>query len=165
MNSIAIPSQTSGELEELRVSREFGSIREAKEFLIDWIVTEARRLAVPLSEVERKMLYASRTGWTLPDMDEVQEVFARYHEAVEYELKMTNLIRLARLDVAVSGARELDAWAEAVRILGGENHYLLQLIAASEGPRRRHPSRWRLWLTAMVILGISIAAALWFAAR
>ena len=141
--------------------RRFASTREAKEFLIDWIVVEARKLGVPLSEVERKMLYASTDGWTLPDMDDVQEAFDRYHTAVEYELKMTSLIRLARADMAAGGPAELNAWTEAVRSLGRENHYLLQLIAAAEGPRRRRVGRWKLLLIALFIFGAAIALAYW----
>jgi hypothetical protein len=50
----------------------FHSAREAKEFLISRIVEEARRENIPLSEVERKMLYFSETDWTLPDIMQVQ---------------------------------------------------------------------------------------------
>ena len=143
--------------------RAFASTQEAKEFLIDWIAAEARGLGVPLSDLERKMLYSSEKGWTLPDMAEVQDSFGRYHEAVEYELKMTNLIRMVRIDAATARPDELRDWDEAVRILGGDEHYLLQLIAAAEGPRRRRPSRWRLVAAAVVILGAAIALAYWIA--
>ena len=51
----------------------FPSAREAKEFLVARIVEEARREGVPLSEVERKMLYFSETGWTLPDMMQISD--------------------------------------------------------------------------------------------
>jgi len=46
----------------------FTSAREAKEFLVAKIAEEAQREGVPLSEVERKMLCFSETGWTLPDI-------------------------------------------------------------------------------------------------
>ena len=46
----------------------FHSGREAKEFLISEIVAEARRENVALSDVERKMLYFTESGWTLPDI-------------------------------------------------------------------------------------------------
>ena len=54
----------------------FARPREAKEFLVARIVAEANKEGVPLSEVERKMLYFSETDWTLPDIDEVSEAFA-----------------------------------------------------------------------------------------
>ena len=40
--------------------------QEAKEFLISNIVAEAQRENIPLSEVERKMLYFTESGWTFP---------------------------------------------------------------------------------------------------
>ncbi len=38
------------------------SVREAKEFLASRIVAEAERENVPLSEIERKMLYFTESG-------------------------------------------------------------------------------------------------------
>jgi hypothetical protein len=46
----------------------FHSGRQAKEFLISEIIAEAQRENVALSDVERKMLYFTETGWTLPDI-------------------------------------------------------------------------------------------------
>jgi hypothetical protein len=44
----------------------FGNAREAKEFLISRIAEQAQRAGEPLSEIERKELYFSESGWTLP---------------------------------------------------------------------------------------------------
>jgi hypothetical protein len=55
------------------VINHFSTAREAKEFLVSEIVAEAQRKNVPLSEIERKMLYFSETGWTLPDIMEVNQ--------------------------------------------------------------------------------------------
>jgi len=165
MRSIEVSNPSSPEPGRRGPVRTFASAREAKEYLIDWIVVEARRLGVSLSEVERKMLYASRAGWAPPDMDEVQDAFDRYHDAVEYELKMTNLIRLVRLDLASAGPDEIDTWNQAVRTLGSEDHYLLQMIVASEGPRRRLTSRWKIWLGAIVLFAAALAIAYWASHR
>jgi len=42
---------------------QFSQSRDAKEFLIARIVREAQIEGVPLSEIERKMLYFSETHW------------------------------------------------------------------------------------------------------
>jgi hypothetical protein len=55
----------------------FATARDAKEFLVSRIITESQREGVPLSEVERKMLYFSETAWTLPDIGEVNDAFDR----------------------------------------------------------------------------------------
>ena len=74
----------------------FHSGREAKEFLISRIVAEAQRENVPLSEFERKMLYFTESGWTLPDMTTVCEDFDREYDQNGYEKKIASLIRQAR---------------------------------------------------------------------
>jgi hypothetical protein len=53
------------------------SAREAKEFLASQIAEEAQREQVPFSEIERKMLHFSETGWTLPDIMDVMTSLTR----------------------------------------------------------------------------------------
>ena len=69
----------------------FHTGREAKEFLISKIVEEGQRENVPLSEVERKMLYFTESGWTLPDIMPVNEDFDREYDQDEYEHKIAKL--------------------------------------------------------------------------
>jgi hypothetical protein len=52
--------------------RTFATTREAKEYIVSQIVFHSQRDNVSLSEVERKMLFHSESGWTLPDMEEVK---------------------------------------------------------------------------------------------
>ena len=63
--------------------KRFADAREAKEYLISGIVAEAQRENVPLSEVERKMLYFSETGWTLPDIMDVNDAFDREYDQAQ----------------------------------------------------------------------------------
>jgi hypothetical protein len=65
----------------------FGSAREAKEFLVSKIIEQAQREGVPVSEVERKMLYFTETAWTLPDMMEVNDAFTVSTTAVNMRRK------------------------------------------------------------------------------
>jgi hypothetical protein len=71
----------------------FSSARDAKEFIVGRIVREAERESVPLSEVERKMLYFSETASTLPDITDVKELFERECEEAKYERKIAGLVR------------------------------------------------------------------------
>jgi hypothetical protein len=70
----------------------FASARDAKEFIVSRITTEAQRQGVPLSEIERKMLYFSETEWTLPDMAEVNDAFDREYDQAAYERKIGKII-------------------------------------------------------------------------
>jgi hypothetical protein len=68
----------------------FSNAREAKEFLVSNIVAEAQRENVPLSDVEQKMLYFSETGWTLPNIMEVNDEFERDYDTPTYEKKLAD---------------------------------------------------------------------------
>jgi hypothetical protein len=102
--------------------------RQAKEFLISRVVSEAQRENVPLSEIERKMLYFSESGWTLPDMTAVYERFDREYDQDKYEKKIARLIGKADKHARKESRDEYDAWLAAVRFLKREDHYISVMI-------------------------------------
>src|SRR5579863_3872291 len=106
----------------------FRSAREAKEFLIAGIVAAAQCESVPLSEVERKMLYFSETGWTLPDMTAVYEEFDREYDQDRYEKKIAHLLKKADKHARKESRDEYDKWWAAVRRLKREDHYISVMI-------------------------------------
>jgi hypothetical protein len=141
----------------------FSSGREAKEYLIDRIVGEAEQDGVPLSETERKMMYFTDTGWTLPDIYEVNEVFERDYDDAEYEAKIGELARNARARAKEAG--ELDRWKEAVRVLEQEDHYLLVLIAAApESSGSLLVDRLKLVGTALLVVCLIVAGIFLYSA-
>lgn len=111
--------------------RAFHSGREAKEFLISRIVAQAERENVLLSEVERKMLYFTESGWTLPDMMAVSEAFDSEYDQARYEKKIAKLIRNAAKHDRRESRDEYDAWWAAIRFLRREDHYISVLIGVS----------------------------------
>lgn len=112
----------------------FATSRDAKEFLVGRILEQAQRGGIALTEVERKMLYFSETGWTLPDIAAVNTVFDRDYNRVAYEGKIAVIVREIRETNAGEGP-----WDEALRMLREEDHYLLVMIdqasSAPLGPR------------------------------
>jgi hypothetical protein len=107
---------------------EFKTEREAKEYLAGRIVEEARREGTPLTEVERKMLYFTESGWTLPDMIAVGEEFERDYDPDEYEQKIGELARSIQARDAAQSEQDQAAWDDAVVKLSDGDHYLLVLI-------------------------------------
>ena len=124
---------------------EFRTEREAKEYLAGRIVEEARREGAPLTEVERKMLYFTESGWTLPDMMAVSEEFERDYDPDEYEQKIGGLAAKIQARDAAESEKDQTAWDDAVVKLSDRDHYLLVLIntANSEEPTPMSP-----WLPA-----------------
>ena len=106
----------------------FHSGREAKEFLISEIVAEAQRENVPLSEVERKMLYFTESGWTLPDIMKVSEDFDREYDQDKYERKIAKLVTKADGRMRKGSRDDYDRWWAAIRFLQQEDHYILVMI-------------------------------------
>jgi hypothetical protein len=134
------------------------SVREAKEFLASEIAEEAQREGVSFSEVERKMLYFSETGWTLPDMMEVYDKFDSTSDQDEYEHKIARLIRGAYRRACKEKTRNYEKWWASIRILNKGDHYLSVMIRLA-GLRPRH-DQLKLLLTAMGVVAVIIAGIL-----
>src|SRR5580700_5889582 len=92
----------------------FASARDAKECLVRRIVDEAQREGVSLSEVERKMLYFSESGWAPPDILNTNRQFDLECDQPEYERKIAALIRNARKRVRRENRQEFDDWSDAI---------------------------------------------------
>ncbi|HEX3321929.1 MAG TPA: hypothetical protein VHR84_14570 [Terriglobales bacterium] len=107
---------------------EFDNARDAKEFLISKIVFEAERGGVPLSETERKMLYFTESGWTLPDIMDVSEKFDREYEQDRYEKKIAAKVANAYKQTIHDSRDDYEKWWSAIRFLEKEDHYLSVLI-------------------------------------
>ena len=133
----------------------FHSGREAKEFLISQIVEESQRENVPLSEVERKMLYFTESGWTLPDIMQVNEDFDREYDQAKYEHKIAKLVTQADKRIRKGSREDYDRWWVAIRFLQREDHYVSVMIRMA-GLRPRG-DQLRLFATALGIVGCFLA--------
>ena len=109
---------------------QFGSFREALEFLVGRIVSEAKREDVSLSEVEQKMLYFSETDWSLPNILEVNKEFERLYDDDEYEARIAGLIQSFLRRTEAENSEEFQRWQQAVEKLREGDYYLLVMIAA-----------------------------------
>jgi len=135
--------------------------QQAKDFLISQIVGEAERENVPLSEVERKMLYFTETEETLPDIYEVNAHFESEYDDSEYEKKIAGLLRNAfrrNRKESVEGERR---WKQAIADLRKEDHYLLVMVdqslqSASDAELLQVGDLLNFWTVVMWSSGITI---------
>lgn len=119
------------------------------------IVDEAQRENIVLSEPERKMLYFSESGWTLPDISTVADEFDRSYNYRDYEKKIATLFRRAAKDARKKSAQEYDVLWQAIRRLQREDHYL-NVIIKQAGVRPRG-DLLRLWGAGVGIVAIFLA--------
>jgi hypothetical protein len=129
--------------------------QQAKEFLIAQIIEEAERENVPLSEIERKMLYFTETEETLPDIYEVNEQFESEYDDTEYEEKIAGLLRKARRRIRKESPEDERQWKQAVANLRKEDHYLVVMVEQSLGPSGGSWSEYA-WTSAIVACVIAI---------
>jgi len=109
----------------------FQTGRDAKEFLISKIVAEAQLDNVLLSDVERKMLYFTESGWTLPDIMKVSEDFDREYDQDQYEQKIASLVTKADRRIRKGSREDYDSWGAAIRFLQREDHYITVMIRSA----------------------------------
>jgi hypothetical protein len=133
----------------------FHSAREAKEFLVPEIVAEAANQNVPLSEVERKMLYFTESGWTLPDIMEISDSFDRDYDQDEYEQKVAKLVVRADRRLRKGPPEEYDKWWAAIGLLQREDHYISVMIRSAA--LRPRGDQLRLFVTAIGIVSCFLA--------
>jgi hypothetical protein len=134
----------------------FSDDRAALDFAVSQIADEAQRDGVPLSEVERKMLYFSETAWTLPDIWSVNGEFDRDYEQIAYEKKISHLIKKVVARARKQKGEEFQAWTAAVRHLSTHDRYLLVMIRQAGlgrtfGPALWPWNSWRLWSTVLAV--------------
>jgi len=128
----------------------FHSGREAKEFLISKIVAEAQHENAPLSEIERKMLYFTESGWTLPDIMKVSEDFDREYDQDKYEQKIARLITKADKRIRKGSRDDYDRCWAAIRFLQREDHYITVMIRLAA--LRPRGDQLRLFVTGVAIV-------------
>ena len=138
---------------------EVSHARDAKEFLISKIVAAERENA-PLSETERKMLYFTETGWTLPDIMQVYEQFDREYDQDEYEKKIAKIVANAYKHILHGSREQYDKWWAAVRFLRREDHYISVLIGLAD--LRPRWDQLKLLATGLAIVACILAWIIFF---
>lgn len=134
----------------------FRTIREAKDFLASSIAEEAHRNGLPLTEVERKMLYFTETGWTLPDMKEVSAEFDRDYDQKDYERKIGELVNKIQVRLADQGQLEQERWNAALEKLSRGDHYLSVLADAARPTRKGLRHNLKMLIVALAFLAYAV---------
>jgi len=127
----------------------FSSQLDARQFLIDKIINQAKRTATPLTDVEERML---QLNLDRPESAAGIPVEALEDASQAYELKIAKLLQAAySRDSSVP--KEQEKYREAVRALKGSDHYIL-IIAADAIPRRKGIGTYAIY----IIIGLATAA-------
>jgi hypothetical protein len=127
-------------------------IREAKDFLVAQTAEQAAIEGVPLSDLERRMMYFTESGYAPEDPIKLYEEFEAENDSDKYEAKISGLLHHAyrRLRKENDAARK--NWDLAIKCLRRGDHYLLVMWDLA-------PSTWTPVGDSMKLLASSLGVA------
>jgi hypothetical protein len=143
---------------------QFKTIREAKDYLAERISEEAERDGTPLTDIERKMLYFTETGWTLPDMKQVSADFDRDYDQGEYERKIGGLADRIHSRLWANDRQGEESWNAAIQKLSHGDHYLLVLVDAANPVEKGVKQNLKVLVVALFLFAL-IVLDQWFRRR
>jgi len=132
-------------------------VREAKDFLVQQTAEQAALENVPLSDLEKRMMYFTETGVCPEDPIALNDAFETEYDTDEYESKISKLMHHAYRRIRKESSESVRTWNEAIRVLRKGDHYLLALW--DQGPQERPPYD-SLKLLGTAILVIVVGGAL-----
>jgi hypothetical protein len=134
--------------------------KQAKNFLVEQATEQAALENLPLSDIEKKMMYFTESDpASCPTPLELNDEFEAQYDTVEYEAKMSRLLEHAHDRLKTEDPERKRAWDQSVRELRKGDHYVLVLLDVE--PPSEHSTRdsFKLLGTGLLIaLGIGIAA-------
>lgn len=113
--------------------------KQAKDFLVEQTTQQAALENIPLSGLEKRMMYFTESDDSCDDVNGLVAEFEAQYDTAEYEAKIARLLRNAHRRIKKENAETANVWKESFRKLREGDHYLLVLWNAE--PLSDHPTR------------------------
>jgi hypothetical protein len=137
---------------------------EAKRFLIEQTAEQAALENMPLSDLEKRMMYFTETGECPEDPIALNDAFEAEYDTKKYEKKISLLMARAYRRIKRENPEKLRLWNRAFSILGKGDDYLLLFWRQNEF--RRSPRMWRTYvLVALAVTSFCLLTFLFFGSR
>jgi hypothetical protein len=144
-------------------------VLEAKDFLVKQTAEQAALENVPLSDLEKRMMYfTAETDECPEDPIALNDAFEAEYDTNEYEAKISKLLRHAHKRIRKGNAEAGRKWKEAIQELSKGDHYILFLRGeglglASGKPAQRPPydSLKLLGTAILVVAGMLLFTYVW----
>jgi hypothetical protein len=99
-------------------------VREAKDFLVQETAKQASIEGVPLSELEKRMMYFVENEEMPEDPIALNDEFEETYNTDEYEAKMSGLLHRAYARIKKENPEAARQWKQAIRDISKGDHYL-----------------------------------------
>src|SRR5215472_1877839 len=102
-------------------------VLEAKDFLVQQTAEQAALEKVPLSDLEKRMMYFTETDECPENPIALNEAFEAEYDTAEYEAKVSKLMRHAHSRIKKENPEAARMWKEAIEQVSKGDHYILHL--------------------------------------
>ncbi len=113
------------------------NVREAKDFLVTQTAEQAALDGVPLSDLEKRMMYFTESDDSCENPLELNSEFEAQYDSTEYEAKIGKLLHHARSRLTKDKTVPARRFSEALTCLAKGDHYLSVLW--EQAPIERPP--------------------------
>jgi hypothetical protein len=100
-------------------------VLEAKDFLVRETAEQASLEGVPLSALEKRMMYFTESGEVPEDPIKLNDEFEAEYDSAEYEAKIARLLIHAYRRLKKENPETARSWDAAIRELRKGDHYIL----------------------------------------
>jgi hypothetical protein len=132
-------------------------VREAKDFLVAQTAEQAALEGVPLSDLEKRMMYFTEGPDAVEDPVKLNDEFEAQYDSKKFETKIAKLLHHAHARIKKENAGKTRLWGDAIRALRKGDHYILVLWGAPS----RHGGSSKLpigvWAFTLFILTLAVA--------
>lgn len=140
-------------------------VREAKDFLVAQTAEQAALEGVPLSDLEKRMMYFTESAEAVEDPSKLNEEFEARYDSNEYESKIANLLHHAHARAKKENPEKARIWSDAIRTLNKGDHYILVLWNLQSTEERPPYDSLKLLVAAILIALALLAWQFWVAPR
>jgi hypothetical protein len=151
--------------EEMKPTIRAMQIREAKDFLVMQTAEQAALEGVPLSDLEKRMMYFTENAGAIEDPVKLNEEFEAQYDSEEFETKIAKLLHHAHARVKKESPEKARLWSNAIRTLNKGDHYILVLWSLPSTDERPPYDSLKLLVAAILIALATLAWQLWVAPR
>jgi len=127
-------------------------VRDAKDFLVAQTAEQAALEGVPLSDLEKRMMYFTESKDAVEDPATLNEEFEARYDAPEFEKKISRLMSHAHKRLRKEDPEKALQWSKGIGALRKGDHYILVLAGDSGGAGSIR--EWRIALAVFLPVGI-----------
>jgi hypothetical protein len=131
-------------------------VSEAKDFLVQQTAEQALLDGLPLSDLEKRMMYFTEGDEAHEDPTKLNDEFEAEYETAAYEAKTSKLLHHAYARVKKENPESARLWDESIRVLRKGDHYILVLWDERSSTERPPHDSLKLLGTAILVIALML---------